>query len=373
MKRFFAVATLLVVCLLGFSTTAAAAPMAECSHHSVCNDTSRCYICGATGLEEGGTIIDKHVSVHCYDKALCDYCGKTLTEGETYETVNHDLEDENHIKFKVLDASMHAITCFCGEVEGDPIPHTTGCDAADLSVCQYCGCRTENINVFHTGEVMAYDEYDHWIQCKSCRKQVSPLLGHYTACTDPDGGCGYCGASASQITVKPDMRGFHVGEYDEAVEVDGVLHHRCYCFECGTMVLDHEGVVCTDFGSDETHSVACACGQWFDDMEHEFETVGKKPATCTEDGYTGDVRCKYCNRVEAAGSVVAASGHEFVNGKCAVCGALQNSGDKALAATGDEAANVSRVLIALAIVAAVVCAMSTVVFRRVSKPEDTLS
>ena len=45
--------------------------------------------------------------------------------------------------------------------------------------------------------------------------------------------------------------------------------------------------------------------------ENTLQETGKSP-TCTEDGYTGDVRCADCGEVVAPGSVIAATGeHDF--------------------------------------------------------------
>ena len=57
------------------------------------------------------------------------------------------------------------------------------------------------------------------------------------------------------------------------------------------------------------------------DLHTETETVNAKAATCTEDGYTGDVVCKACGKVITKGEVIPATGHDYKDGKCTVCGA----------------------------------------------------
>lgn len=49
------------------------------------------------------------------------------------------------------------------------------------------------------------------------------------------------------------------------------------------------------------------------------EVTGAKEATCIEDGYTGDVTCELCGEV-VTGEVITATGHDFVEGVCSVCG-----------------------------------------------------
>ena len=48
------------------------------------------------------------------------------------------------------------------------------------------------------------------------------------------------------------------------------------------------------------------------------EMVGVKAASCTEDGYTGDLVCVECNKVLDIGMVLLA-GHNYIDGVCAVC------------------------------------------------------
>ena len=54
---------------------------------------------------------------------------------------------------------------------------------------------------------------------------------------------------------------------------------------------------------------------------HDTELVGAKDATCTEDGYTGDEVCKTCGVTVKQGEVIPATGHDYKDGKCTVCGA----------------------------------------------------
>lgn len=47
--------------------------------------------------------------------------------------------------------------------------------------------------------------------------------------------------------------------------------------------------------------------------EHEGELKNAKPATATEDGYTGDTVCKVCGKLLAAGQVIPATGEQPTN------------------------------------------------------------
>ena len=64
--------------------------------------------------------------------------------------------------------------------------------------------------------------------------------------------------------------------------------------------------------------------------ETETETVNAKAATCTEDGYTGDVVCKACGKVITKGEVIPATGHdtEIVGAKEPTCTEDGYTGDE---------------------------------------------
>ena len=71
------------------------------------------------------------------------------------------------------------------------------------------------------------------------------------------------------------------------------------------------------------------------DLHTETETVNAKAATCTEDGYTGDVVCKTNGETIKKGEVIKATGHQYKDGKCTVCGAADPN-YKPGVKTGDE-------------------------------------
>ena len=54
---------------------------------------------------------------------------------------------------------------------------------------------------------------------------------------------------------------------------------------------------------------------------HNAPLTGDKAATCTEDGSTGKRICTKCEAILQIAQVVEAPGHNYVNGKCTVCGA----------------------------------------------------
>lgn len=107
-----------------------------------------------------------------------------------------------------------------------------------------------------------------------------------------------------------------------------------------TLIVNHVHKPASGWTSDESgHWHACeACGDELDYATHEPEIVGKQNATCTEEGYTGDTVCSVCGYVIAKGKTIPATGHDFIDGVCTVCGSKEPAEDKeTIPATGDVA------------------------------------
>ena len=70
---------------------------------------------------------------------------------------------------------------------------------------------------------------------------------------------------------------------------------------------------------------------------HDTEIVGAKPATCTEDGYTGDEVCKTCGVTVKKGQVIPATGHDtqLVGAKPATCTEDGYTGDEVCKTCGE--------------------------------------
>ena len=65
-------------------------------------------------------------------------------------------------------------------------------------------------------------------------------------------------------------------------------------------------------------------------LGHKTQLVGAKPATCTEDGYTGDEVCTVCQEIVKKGEVIPALGHktQLVGAKAATCTEDGYTGDE---------------------------------------------
>lgn len=69
------------------------------------------------------------------------------------------------------------------------------------------------------------------------------------------------------------------------------------------------------------------------------EIRNEKTATCTESGYSGDVYCKDCGAFVKKGTETDKAEHQFVNGKCTVCGASDNNSKPTEKPTGGTTEN----------------------------------
>lgn len=107
-----------------------------------------------------------------------------------------------------------------------------------------------------------------------------------------------------------------------------------------TVTVEHAHDPAAGWSSDASgHWHACAgCGEKLDFAAHSGKVVGKRDATCTEAGYTGDSVCSICGYVVAKGVATPATGHSYQDGACTVCGAQEPAKDgDSIPATGDLA------------------------------------
>lgn len=107
-----------------------------------------------------------------------------------------------------------------------------------------------------------------------------------------------------------------------------------------TVTVEHAHDPAAGWSSDASgHWHACAgCGEKLDFAAHSDKVVGKRDATCTEAGYTGDTVCSICGYVVAKGVATPATGHSYQDGACTVCGAQEPAKDgDSIPATGDLA------------------------------------
>ncbi len=99
------------------------------------------------------------------------------------------------------------------------------------------------------------------------------------------------------------------------------------------LVVDMDDITVVNSGTGKVtvDGQAVENGKEYVTHAHDWKVVGAKEPTCTAEGYTGDKVCSICN-AKVAGTVLEKLAHNYVDGKCTVCGAADPS---VAPATGD--------------------------------------
>lgn len=266
MKTLILMITMMSFGLLFASIANAAEP--ECKHVVYCDNPKVCILCGAEDLEEEEVSETRHPYAYCYAPSQCGACRETIEEGSVPE-IKHDTD--LNVKY-YPEGKGHRITCACGKVvDKELYKHAVFCTEEDQSVCSLCGGKAGDQDIVHTDERTFCDAEHHWLYCFDCEEMTSPLLDHYTLCTNPDGPCGFCDMEHDECIFKDEFIGMHI-DVDQVSEEDGELYHISICTECKQEIIRHKGIVFEDFGDEETHIVKCeTCGHQFNDAEHEYK------------------------------------------------------------------------------------------------------
>ena len=147
-------------------------------------------------------------------------------------------------------------------------------------------------------------------------------------------------AVTSQVTTEPGCESTGVRTYTATVTLEGRTYtdtktETLPATGHDTELVGAKPATCTEDGytGDEvckTCGVTVKKGEVIPATGHDTELVGAKPATCTEDGYTGDEVCKTCGVTVKKGEVIPATGHdtELVGAKPATCTQDGYTGDE---------------------------------------------
>ena len=137
-------------------------------------------------------------------------------------------------------------------------------------------------------------------------------------------------AVTSQVTTEPGCESTGVRTYTATVTLEGRTYtdtktETLPATGHDTELVGAKPATCTEDGytGDEvckTCGVTVKKGEVIPATGHDTQLVGAKPATCTQDGYTGDEVCKTCGETVTKGEVVKATGHHYKDGKCTDCG-----------------------------------------------------
>ena len=154
-------------------------------------------------------------------------------------------------------------------------------------------------------------------------------------------------AVTSQVTTEPGCESTGVRTYTATVTLEGRTYtdtktETLPATGHDTQLVGAKPATCTQDGytGDE---VCKTCGETVKKGEvipaigHDTQLVGAKPATCTQDGYTGDEVCKTCGVTVKKGQVIPATGHDtqLVGAMDATCTQDGYTGDEVCKTCGE--------------------------------------
>lgn len=274
---------------------------ATCEHTGV--RTYTCSVCGETKEEEtpktdhtydDGTVTKKPTCIETGIKTYtCTVCQKTKTE-EIPATGHQHTEIRN----------KKEATCIETGYTGD-------------TYCKDCGTKLSS------GEVISKKAHDYEVKdrqeptcttdgyvlsvCKVCRdekQEILPATGHQHTeirnkkeATCKDKGCTgdvYCKDCGEKLS-----DGKTIAKTTEHTWDGGKVTKAATCTEKGVKTY-----TCTVCGATKTEEIAATGHQ-------HTEVRNKVEATCTKDGYSGDVYCTDCGTKLSSGTEIARKAHEY--------------------------------------------------------------
>ena len=297
-----------------------------CDKHGL--KTYTCTGCGATKS------IETYRASHKYSNSCnitCNNCGFVRRPNHNFSTTwSHD--EANH---------WHA--CTVCHVEDVLEPHTLSDWIVDVPAgeysdgkrhkeCTVCGLHTQTEIIPATGCLHGNEELrgvkeptcifegytGDWV-CPRCDAVVIPgepipTLPHNIIITNQkDPTCtqeGYTGDRVCQDCLATVSKG----------EVIPLRPHN-------TAIENQKAPTCTQEGYTGDHICqdcrkTVSLGKVIPLLPHEMELQGTRDPGCVSDGYSGDLICKKCLRVIEPGQFSPSIGHQYINGICLACGAL---------------------------------------------------
>ena len=299
--------------------------------HTVMIDNAVAPNCGQTGLTEGShctvcnevlvaqVVIEatgEHVSgeaASCLVAETCTVCGTVInpalghTEVEIKE-IPATCTDNGYtagVKCSVCEVTITAPTLVAakGHTEVDLEAVAPGCETTGLTAgkqCSVCGIVTvpqESVDaVGHTAGAAA--DCTNAQICTVCKVELNPALGHTEVDLEAVApGCETAGLTAGK-----------------------------QCSVCGVVTVPQESVDALGHtagaAADCTNDQICTVCQsvLVEALGHTEKALEAVAPGCETTGLTAGVQCSVCNDILVAQQVVAALGHNFVDGICTVCG-----------------------------------------------------
>lgn len=271
-------------------------------YYSCCYDSTKTEAENRKALKEKGTVI-KANGQHIYGEAVPEYMIKEIVETKDKNgkvTSRTIVEKTGKIAYDEMIAARrdddkwyHAQICtICYEVTYDACytyAHTSNCVETDT--CEICeGLCSLKTPLVHPVEL-------DYVAEKSATCTENGVKAHYK--------CRVCGEKFSDALGKKPVSddalkissagGNH--NYSSAKPIDGEDKHEYSCTRCSAKIEED----CSGGEATCKAKAKCSvCGQEYDEIDEknhitdEVVIVGKKDATCSEGGYTGDSYYKCC-------------------------------------------------------------------------------
>ena len=293
---------------------------------------------------------------------VCSVCGKLFSDAEgknettlealTIGVLGHDY-GEAAWTWTGYESAKATFTCSRDASHVEEVTAAVTSEITTPASCESTGVRTYTATVTFQGK-----------NYTDTRTETLPSLGHawgepvwtwtgfaaqavFACARDAGHTQTLTAAVTSQVTTEPGCESTGVRTYTATVTLEGrtytdtktetlpSLGHK-------TQLVGAKPATCTEDGytGDEVCTVCQEVvkkGEVIPALGHKTQLVGAKAATCTEDGYTGDEVCTVCGETVKKGEVIPAPGHktQLVGAKAATCTEDGYTGDEVCTVCGE--------------------------------------
>ncbi len=253
---------------------------------------------------------------------VCSVCGKLFSDAEgknettlealTIGVLGHDY-GEAAWTWTGYESAKATFTCSRDASHVEEVTAAVTSEITTPASCESTGVRTYTATVTFQGK-----------NYTDTRTETLPSLGH--AWGEPVWTWTGCGAAEASFACARDAG--HVKVLPASITSEVTTQPGCSTegVRTYTATVTLEGKNYTDTRTETLPSLG-----------HKTQLVGAKPATCTEDGYTGDEVCTVCQEVVKKGEVIPALGHktQLVGAKAATCTEDGYTGDEVCTVCGE--------------------------------------
>ena len=253
---------------------------------------------------------------------VCSVCGKLFSDAEgknettlealTIGVLGHDY-GEAAWTWTGYESAKATFTCSRDASHVEEVTAAVTSEITTPASCESTGVRTYTATVTFQGK-----------NYTDTRTETLPSLGH--AWGEPVWTWTGCGAAEASFACARDAG--HVKVLPASITSEVTTQPGCSTegVRTYTATVTLEGKNYTDTRTETLPSLG-----------HKTQLVGAKPATCTEDGYTGDEVCTVCGETVKKGEVIPALGHktQLVGAKAATCTEDGYTGDEVCTVCGE--------------------------------------